>query len=1344
MAGKKNYSNNILLIFVILVSEFFISSPSLKLQDISEINLVIKGFGSQRILNKNYKPLPSEVLVNEFPVSKIEYFVYNLTNEENNITLRWNISITNCNEMFKDVSNITKINLSNFDASKVINMNGMFFGCSSLISIDLTSLNTSTVVNMHALFSRCTSLISINLDYLDTSSVIDMGYMFSRCHSLTSINLNVLNTSSVQYMNNIFYECNKSLIIHVNKIDTSSVKDMSYMFYSCSSLCSLDVTNFNTSSVYDMSFMFSNCSLLTSLDLYFFNTSAVKNMKYMFYNCNSLKILDLNNFDTKNVNNMRDMFSICSSLELIYLDNFDTSEVTDMSFMFNGSYSLISLNLENFNITKASNINSMFKHCRGLKYLNINTFEPLQHTNIDYLFFNCNSLISLNLQNFHISKFGNNVLPQHNKKIIYCFNNENVIQNVNNNCSDICLENQNNKIIKDKNICTENCTKDDTYKFEYNNICYDICPNGTHISNDNNYLCEKDLICSNYYNYDHSECLNQIPDGFYLNNSKLKTINKCEEKCEKCTYESSLENKCISCNIKLEYYPIYNNESQGFLNCYKEPLEHYYLDEIDNSFKVCYSTCKYCNNSGNETNNNCLICDENYILKGNNCYKRCEFYYYFDINNKYQCTLSNECPIDYNKLIPEKKECLKNCTDDENYQFEYNNICYKELPDITDISFDSTYSKEDYSNTYIYTSLETTEYIQECTVIEYMKGNCIINNYNKTLSKDEIIKMIENKIEDHSMDSLITDIIEEQKDLLIKEENLLLQITSTENQRNNKNKNISTIILGECENILKRVYNIKDEYSLIIFKIDYFTEGSLIPIIGYDVFHPLNKSKLDLNYCKNELVNFNIPVSIDEDNLFKYDPNSEYYTDKCLPYTTENGTDIILNDRHDEYNNNNMSICENNCTFIKYENNAKQSICDCKVKSKQLVISELMNQTDILTHNFENEGTTTNLISMKCYYTLFSKEGLYKNIENYILLSFTIFFAVSGILFHKCGYNLIEEDIKTIVKSKNENKKNIKKDIMNIETIEINSDKKNIIIKNKNRKIMKNKKNKKITTKNSNQRLNLNIIDPVSKSSSLSKNELKNSKYKDFIFSNKNININGEGNKQKISNPNDNYIIYELNSFTYEEALKNDKRGFWSYYLSLIRTKQLIIFSFCPLKDYNLRLIKIDLFVLSFSVYFFVNALFFDENLIHKIYKENGAYNFKELLPYILSSFIICHVINIILNKIFLSERNIYEITKDQSFYKVENEKKCLIIKYIIFYVGGTVFHILFWYYLSSFGAVYQNTQIYLIKNTFISFGFSLVYPFFINLIPAFLRIYSLKNNKCECFYKISKFIQLI
>ena len=80
---------------------------------------------------------------------------------------------------------------------------------------------------------------------------------------------------------------------------------------------------------------------------------------------------------------------------------------------------------------------------------------------------------------------------------------------------------------------------------------------------------------------------------------------------------------------------------------------------------------------------------------------------------------------------------------------------------------------------------------------------------------------------------------------------------------------------------------------------------------------------------------------------------------------------------------------------------------------------------------------------------------------------------------------------------------------------------------------------------------------------------------------------------------------------------------------------------------------------------------------------------------------------------------------------------------YFIF-VLNFIFLILFWYYISCFGAIYKNTQIHLIKNTIICFGLSLLYPFGLCLIPGVFRIPSLRAYKQdkECIYKISKIIQ--
>ena len=113
-----------------------------------------------------------------------------------------------------------------------------------------------------------------------------------------------------------------------------------------------------------------------------------------------------------------------------------------------------------------------------------------------------------------------------------------------------------------------------------------------------------------------------------------------------------------------------------------------------------------------------------------------------------------------------------------------------------------------------------------------------------------------------------------------------------------------------------------------------------------------------------------------------------------------------------------------------------------------------------------------------------------------------------------------------------------------------------------------------------------------------------------------------------------------------------------------------------------------------------------------------------------------------------LSERDIVNIkrklTYDEAYDEADKAKRCLIIKYILFYAIGVAFLIVFWYYLSSFCAVYQNTQIFLIINTFITIVISFIYPFIINFIPAFLRKIALDGKNRECLYNTNKIIQMI
>ena len=90
------------------------------------------------------------------------------------------------------------------------------------------------------------------------------------------------------------------------------------------------------------------------------------------------------------------------------------------------------------------------------------------------------------------------------------------------------------------------------------------------------------------------------------------------------------------------------------------------------------------------------------------------------------------------------------------------------------------------------------------------------------------------------------------------------------------------------------------------------------------------------------------------------------------------------------------------------------------------------------------------------------------------------------------------------------------------------------------------------------------------------------------------------------------------------------------------------------------------------------------------------------------------------------------------------------LIKSILFFIISSIFLLIFWFYISIFCYIYENTQIHLLTDTLISFGLSLLYPFVIYIFPGIFRIPALSrkkkneenNGKGKYLYNFSKFLQ--
>jgi hypothetical protein len=549
---------------------------------------------------------------------------------------------------------------------------------------------------------------------------------------------------------------------------------------------------------------------------------------------------------------------------------------------------------------------------------------------------------------------------------------------------------------------------------------------------------------------------------------------------------------------------------------------------------------------------------------------------------------------------------------------------------------------------------------------------------------------------------------------------------------------------------------------------------------------------LNLNLCKN--IKTAYPASIDESMIFKYDPSSDYYNDICYPYTTEKETDIVLYDRKNEYNKNNMSLCEKNCNFIEYNSTTKKAICECDIQERSpLQLDDIINKERLL-NNFVDIETISNINLLKCYETLFSTDSLITNVGSYIILSIVLVYIASLFIFIIKEYSLLINKIKIIIQSKglekghknihyenepkaeNENNKEIEiennKEIENENNkeIEIENNKEIENEENENNKekekekenkkedgndeilIVKNppKKNKK-NEKLLNEKSSFDLINSKSPIKLVKSKELIETQNNEIEITNKKklTLLYSKNDENKVEQKTDfsTYNDFELNTFSYKNASIKDKRTFSQLLISLIKTKHLIIFAFYQTNDYNSKVIKISLFFFSFALYYGINGLFFNDETMHKIYEDEGIFNFIYFIPQIIYSTIISSIIYILIKELSSSEKNIIKIKQEEDVEKSNNLVpkviKILIIKSILFFLLSFLFLAFFWYYISCFGAVYKNTQTILLKDTLISFALSLVYPFILYLLIALIR-YPILDNKEKCLtncYIISRYI---
>ena len=318
---------------------------------------------------------------------------------------KWDTSkVTNMGGMFYEASGLTNLDIGKWDTSQVTDMSGMFRGASDLTNLDIGKWDTSQVTNMGGMFYEARGLKNLDIGKWDTSKVTNMSGMFYEASGLTNLDIGKWDTSQVTNMRAMFYET-RLANLDIGKWNTSKVTDMSKMFYSVSDLKNLDLSRWDTSQVTDMSAMFYG-TRLENLDIGKWNTSKVTDMSNMFNGARGLKNLDLSRWDTSKVTNMGRMFFVAGNVGDLNIGKWDTSQVKYMEYMFYGTW-LQNLDIGKWDTSKVRDMSYMFAGAGGLMNLNIGKWDTSQVMDMEWMFAGAGGLMNLNIGKWDTSKVTN-------------------------------------------------------------------------------------------------------------------------------------------------------------------------------------------------------------------------------------------------------------------------------------------------------------------------------------------------------------------------------------------------------------------------------------------------------------------------------------------------------------------------------------------------------------------------------------------------------------------------------------------------------------------------------------------------------------------------------------------------------------------------------------------------------------------------------------------------------------------------------------------------------------------------------------------------------------------------
>ena len=667
------------------------------------------------------------------------------------------------------------------------------------------------------------------------------------------------------------------------------------------------------------------------------------------------------------------------------------------------------------------------------------------------------------------------------------------------------------------------------------------------------------------------------------------------------------------------------------------------------------------------------------------------------------------------------------------------------------------------------------DFLQKETLQLQTKNLLYLSNNEKIIEKNgyklEIFKLNDTKLQSHNKrksklyipNSCLEKMESHEKIKLDRSKGIVVLVSDSNRLNKNNISNNYFIIRHNSEN---------SEIKYINSKNFDFSFCSKDPILFED---EIKIDNLRYNYTDNKTLDINTLLYGRKYGIDLFDIYNDFFNDICFKFKSEKGSDVTLESRVEDYYQN-ITFCDekesSHYLGYNYSENKRTISYRCAYGFYKNE-NEKSSYIDIVDSEIKEYVSVSNVKVITCYKQFLNLKDIIKNYGGGICIIVLIIQIICFLLFCFLGIKYIRsqlEDLfylgseiikrKSLMKETNlniekENDTNTNLNSSNQEKLpklnnevknEANPPKKEINTENTDDKI---KVENKIEGRNKNNEQKVIIDDKDLKNkyfgSNLTSSTIRKERPKKAEYD-KETNADIKSVKSEASQLYE-YENEELNELPYDKAIKNDRRSFCGYYCNILLISHIILNVFFRRKDYNLFVVKLGLLFMTFPINLTFNIFFFTNEKIKLTYvksiDEISAFwsNIANTIySSILSSFFL-----ILLKYISLTHNSIRSLRKIKDVNLAKQKSVCLLrwikVRIFLYYILSFIILIIFGFYILCFCAVFENTQIVLVKSTFTSWLFSLIIPFIICFITSLFRSWAF-CCKCKCFYVMKQLFQ--